>query len=163
MTNKVLKKAVNNDLIIVQVRGSGHQPAWQVGEPCGEQLALLPDQLLHLSTPHLLPHQVGGHVRFVSSSSKLTPNYFSFLHPGKMMLGMITMGISERNIVIIVVILLLLKQNIKLIWISRCFDRCLYGDFFFSIWSPVLLCTHAGIMWCHDLRIYCFPKLYFEV
>ena len=146
MTNKVLKKAVNNDLIIVQVRGSGHQPAWQVGEPCCEQLALLPDQLLHLSTPHLLPHQVGlgGHVRFVSSSSKLTPNYFSFLHPGKMMLGMITMGISERNIVIIVVILLLLKQNIKLIWISRCFDRCLYGDFF-SVFGALYYFAHTQV------------------
>ena len=150
MTNnqivKVLIKAVNNDLTIVQVRGSGHQPAWQVGEPCGEQPALLPDQLLHLSTPHLLPHQVGlgGHIRFVSSSSKLTPNYFSFLHPGKMMLGMITMGISERNIVIIVVILLLLKQNIKLIWISRCFDRCLYGDFF-SVFGALYYFAHTQV------------------
>ena len=124
MTNKVLKKAVNNDLTIVQVRGSGHQPAWQVGEPCCEQPALLPDQLLHLSTPHLLPHQVGGHVRFVSSCLKLTLNYFSFLHPGKMMLGMITMGISECNI------LFLLKQKMKLLWVSRCCNRCLYEDFF---------------------------------
>ena len=33
--------------------------------------------------------------------------------------------------------------------------------FFYSIRSAVLLCTHAGKMWCHDLRIYCFPKLYF--
>ena len=156
MTNKVLTKAVNNDLTIVQVRGSGHQPAWQVGEPCCEQLALLPDQLLHLSTPHLLPHQVGGHVRFVSSCLKLTLDYFSFLHPGKMMLGMITMGISECD-------LFYSNKILNYYELAAASIDAFIRTFFFSIRSPVLLCTHAGIMWCHDLRIHCFPKLYFEV